>query len=61
MYAYIYMYAFYLAKTVCLVPVLKLIAKFAVVILNCFNYLFRCFIQSLYMNIISNYIIIIVF
>ena len=43
MYAYIYMYVFYLAKTVCLVPVLKLIATFAVVILNCFNYLFRCY------------------
>ena len=43
MYAYIYMYVFYLAKTVCLVPVMKLIAKFAVVILNCFNYLFRCY------------------
>ena len=43
MYAYIYMYVFYLAKTVCLVSVLKLIAKFAVVILNCFNYLVRCY------------------
>ena len=43
MYANIYMYVFYLAKTVCLVPILKLIAKFAVVIINGFNYLFRCY------------------
>ena len=43
MYAYIYMYVFCLARTVCLVPMLKLMARFAVVILNCFNYLFRCY------------------
>ena len=35
MYAYIYVYVFYLAKTVCLMSVLKLIAKLVAVILNC--------------------------
>ena len=40
---HLYIYVFYLAKTVCLVLVLILIATFAVVILNCFNYLFRCY------------------